>query len=631
MEQTKKLMIGKYEIISQLVKGGMGATYKAKHPILERYVVLKKLLLKGSKIFISRFKREARLMIDFNNDYIVSVYDIFKEGSSYYIAIEYVDGVSLSDLIRRERYLTNEASLLIFYEVCKALKYVHDKNIVHRDIKPGNILISKEGEVKLIDFGIATSDDEVDDGLTKEGMTLGTPSYMAPEQIKDSKNVDKRADIYSMGVMLYEMVTGKTPYPGNFSPETIVQIQKGKYKAPQKLNPHVHPVIRQIIKKTMHVKKSRRFQDINDVFRLLHKYIKQRDPDFLRETIKNALNNKDVRHIYKYAPSYLRVIAKTVLALGAVAAAVTYLYIQGFHYEFLVNQDYGALMLAARVNKNFKEPKELFIEGELYKESRELPEKIKEVTVNFSWQKELDNKTYHVLQSSKIYLKAGYYRVMINIEGRQYWQSFFLRPRSLQKQSEASAKAQLISLTYNPEIRQSFAIRPRIIDSNSGRDITANSQFLIKWGGKYAELDETLVEQLKTGILYTFKAARDMYYPQHYYFALKPFQEVAELDIYLVPLPGTLVLTSTSNSLKVNLNNASYYLSGGLERSLQPLTYLQKGREQKLILAPGEYNLTIERSKTASRTIKIDIKSGETVNVKADYGEKDKNFIIAIN
>ena len=144
----------------------MGAVYKAKHPTLNRFVLLKKLTLRGGPQFIERFRREARIMMDFKHDHIVQVYDHFKEGSSYYIAEEFVDGVSLEQLIKRERYLSNEAAALIFYEVCKALQHAHEKGVIHRDMKPGNILISNQGEVKLVDFGIATSLEDSEEGLT---------------------------------------------------------------------------------------------------------------------------------------------------------------------------------------------------------------------------------------------------------------------------------------------------------------------------------------------------------------------------------------------------------------------------------------------------------------------------------
>src|SRR4030042_3689973 len=173
--------IGKYQIIGKIGTGGMGAVYKAKHPTLKRVVILKQLTLRGSTSLIERFKREARIMLDLRYDNIVQVYDHFKEGNFYYIAMEFVDGIALDRLVHNRRYLSNEAAILIFTEVCKGLKYAHDRHIIHRDIKPANILISKEGEVKITDFGIATSKEDETFGLTRAGTTLGTPAYMPPE------------------------------------------------------------------------------------------------------------------------------------------------------------------------------------------------------------------------------------------------------------------------------------------------------------------------------------------------------------------------------------------------------------------------------------------------------------------
>ncbi|MFA6506538.1 MAG: serine/threonine-protein kinase, partial [Treponemataceae bacterium] len=252
--------IGKYTVVGEIARGGMGAIYKAEHPTLDRFVVIKKLTLSGSASIRERFRREAAIMMDFRNEYIVDVFDHFREGSASYIVQEYVDGLSLEGLLARERYLPERIALIIFRDACRALKYAHEHGVVHRDIKPGNLLISKKGDVKLVDFGIARVEDDTQDVLTREGMTLGTPSYMAPEQFGNTKNVDKRADIYSLGVMLYESVTGKRPFPGVISPETIHLIQLGKYRSPRRVNPALTSFTVSVIKKTMHAKLKRRYQ-----------------------------------------------------------------------------------------------------------------------------------------------------------------------------------------------------------------------------------------------------------------------------------------------------------------------------------------------------------------------------------
>jgi serine/threonine protein kinase len=147
--------VGKYVIVDKMAKGGMGSVYKAKHPTLKRYVILKQLTLRGSAGISERFKREAQLMIDFRHENIVPVYDHFRSGSSYFIAMEFVDGTSLDRLIAERGRLSTEAAILIFTEICKGLKYAHDKGVVHRDIKPANILISNQGEVKIVSVHVS--------------------------------------------------------------------------------------------------------------------------------------------------------------------------------------------------------------------------------------------------------------------------------------------------------------------------------------------------------------------------------------------------------------------------------------------------------------------------------------------
>jgi|GEM_PF-943701 len=207
------------EILELLGQGGMGVVYKARQPQLDRVVALKVMRadLSRDPAFAERFAREARALAKLNHPNIVSVFDFGQSGGHCWFLMEFVDGRNLRELLRTKT-LTPREALGIVPRVCDALQFAHDEGIVHRDIKPENILLDKKGRVKIADFGLAklVGKDASDFSLTATGMTLGTPRYMAPEQFDKPQEVDHRADIYSLGVVLYEMLTGEVPM-GRFS------------------------------------------------------------------------------------------------------------------------------------------------------------------------------------------------------------------------------------------------------------------------------------------------------------------------------------------------------------------------------------------------------------------------------
>ena len=209
------------EILELLGQGGMGAVYKARQKQLDRLVALKILPpeVGQSEAFAERFAREARSLAKLNHPQIVMVYDFghTKDGL-YYFIMEFVDGTDLRGVIQAGE-LTSEQALAIVPQVCEALHYAHKKGIVHRDIKPENILLDKEGGIKIADFGLARLLDRPASAytLTHPEQRMGTPHYMAPEQIEHPHEVDHRADIYSLGVVFYEMLTGELPI-GRFAP-----------------------------------------------------------------------------------------------------------------------------------------------------------------------------------------------------------------------------------------------------------------------------------------------------------------------------------------------------------------------------------------------------------------------------
>jgi predicted Ser/Thr protein kinase len=208
------------EIIELLGSGGMGIVYKARQPQLDRLIALKLLPVEAGRnpAFAERFSREARALAKLNHPGIVAIYDFGQAGPYYFFAMQYVDGCTLQQLIRAKKITPREA-LGIVTQICEALQFAHDEGVVHRDIKPGNILLDKRGRVRIADFGLAKllGQAPADFSLTASHVVMGTPHYMAPEQMEHPQEVDHRADIYSLGVVFYEMLTGDLPL-GRFAP-----------------------------------------------------------------------------------------------------------------------------------------------------------------------------------------------------------------------------------------------------------------------------------------------------------------------------------------------------------------------------------------------------------------------------
>ena len=227
LDQIAKLF-PQLEILELLGQGGMGLVYKARQPALDRLVALKILSPELGKdpSFAERFSREAKALGRLNHPNIVGVYDFGQAGDYYYFLMEYVDGMNLWQLQQAKQRISPEEALGIVPKICEALQYAHDEGIVHRDIKPGNILIDKKGRVKIADFGLAKIVGAAPEAvpITQSRMTMGTPHYMAPEQIEKPLNVDHRADIYSLGVVFYEMLTGELPLGRFAAPSEKVQV-----------------------------------------------------------------------------------------------------------------------------------------------------------------------------------------------------------------------------------------------------------------------------------------------------------------------------------------------------------------------------------------------------------------------
>lgn len=208
--------IGEYQIVGKLGQGGMGTVYEAVHDKLNRRVALKVISSQAmeNETYVKRFKREAQAAAALNHPNIIGVFDIGEDVDRHYFSMEFVDGESVQEKIKREGKIPLEETLRIVADVVKALRYAKEQNFIHRDIKPENIMLTKTGVVKLADLGLAKNTEE-EFGVTATGTGLGTPYYMAPEQSMDAAHVEFTADIYALGITILHMLTGKRPYESN--------------------------------------------------------------------------------------------------------------------------------------------------------------------------------------------------------------------------------------------------------------------------------------------------------------------------------------------------------------------------------------------------------------------------------
>jgi predicted Ser/Thr protein kinase len=241
------------QLEGEIGRGGMAVVFKARQAHLDRPIALKILApwLAGEPGFAERFSREARVLAKLNHPNIVTLHDFGQAARFFYLLMEFVDGVNLRQAMQAGRF-TPEQALGLVPKICDALQYAHGEGVLHRDIKPDNILLDAKGRVKIADFGIAklAGETELPSTLTRSGMQLGTPAYMAPEQMVNPGSVDHRADIYSLGVVLYEMLTGELPL--------------GRFAAPSEKSA-VDGRIDEIVFRTLAKERERRYQSADEM------------------------------------------------------------------------------------------------------------------------------------------------------------------------------------------------------------------------------------------------------------------------------------------------------------------------------------------------------------------------------
>ncbi len=572
-KETKK--IGNYTLIKKLAQGGMGAVYVTRHPELGTELILKKLILKNNVAAEERFKREATILRELQSPFIVNTYEYFKAGRSSYLVEEYVDGCSLDKLIekcvkQREQDARDdpknapkcgplglEIALVIFMDACRGLAFAHRRKIIHRDIKPANLLISKTGEVKITDFGIAADDkeessaDDEDDGMTVEGeesaltiagSMLGTPSYMSPEQIVDSSSVDFRTDIYSMGVMFYEMLTGKRPFdcPIDLSTmsrneEVMKRIRRGKYVSIRKLNPTVPHHICRIVKKMLKFKAEKRYDSLDDVIDDLRKILSRYDQHEIRVSLAKlvvATTNGRSFRLPSFTPKkpIVQLVLASILGLIVLGGGAWWIWNNCIIQKTILAPFFTPINVSVLIPKVETESSyntNLPMMAFFFEDGGDQPEVFGSNRV-FSINENGGGKSSKLYSIKPAFLTKGSYRLKVVLGSYVIWRSF-----NVSNENKSGVSIKLDDLLKENRtisiITKSFSLR----EEEKGKDLTRKTKFTVKFGNDWIPFEKVPAKYRTAGKVWKVKARCEGYADKEFSMNLDWYQDRLVVNVGL--------------------------------------------------------------------------------------------------
>ena len=595
-----------YSILGKIAKGGMGEVYKGIHLGLGKEVILKKLSPNAPVGFYERFKREASIMMDISHPNIVHMYDYFQDGGSSYIVMEYIDGYSLSELIHRYKQIPVYLAAYIILKIAEGLKYAHSEGIIHRDIKPGNVLLSAKGEIKLTDFGIAfRPESHESENVTKQGTILGTPAYMSPEQIKSSKDADSCSDIYSLGVLFYEMLTAKRPFSNEFTNENIKKIMKGKYARIRKYNKAVPLKLISIIRKMMHHDSCKRYKTADEIINVITKFISFRFKNLnaIRKDLALIVNgdDSDIKFSedgvgvtsglferlaqYRYPDLFIAFeIAKITLTVLFVCLFLFFSIRTYFPTLFLscmnMQGKYGVANIKVENRKNYDN--KILNSGKI------------EISLKNLHNGKINN---YILQGKKktlnkkrIILRAGEYHVKMKNYDNLTEAGFVIKP------FEVVAKNEIL-LRLPAFISKPINFNILVRDENTGKEITSEADISFREGnGEWQKYSENAT--LFNGKKYEFKANAEGYlssFPYEVNFSYWLYD--SSLEIKLSKVKTVVYFQIPPVALDVRINGEKYWNTKLGEQDVEKVFLHKKGEGKKIYCYPGNYLLVFSNKK----------------------------------
>jgi serine/threonine-protein kinase len=287
LEQLLNQQIPGYELLQKLGQGTMGTVYKARQLSMNRLVAVKILMprLAANADFLARFQREAHLAAKFSSNNVVQAIDVGSAGALQYFVMEYVEGKTVKDELEAGKIFAEHEAVDIVLQVAQALQQAHRRGLIHRDIKPANIILTHDDIAKLADLGMARETDDREQARAEKGLAIGTPYYMAPEQIRGREDVDSRADIYSLGATFYHMVTGQPPFPGKTVDEVLDAHLRQELTPPDHINSKLSAGLGEVIEFMMARDRKKRYQTPADLILDLECLLNDEPPKLARERV----------------------------------------------------------------------------------------------------------------------------------------------------------------------------------------------------------------------------------------------------------------------------------------------------------------------------------------------------------